>query len=225
MRQLTDRKNKILTYIIFSLLLTTVVKKTEVNKKNYSISINKIKVSGLSKDNNQKISNNLDNLFHKNIFFINKNKINEIISKYPIIEKYNVKKIYPKNLNIEIVQTEFVAKISGNSQLLVGSNGKLIADEISNVKLPYIFGKFNSKKFLNFKKNIERSKFNFTDFKSISFYPSNRLDILTAKGVLIKLPENNLLKSLNLGYEIIKNDQLQGSKLIDLRINNQVIIQ
>ena len=67
MRQLTDRKNKILTYIIFLLLLTTVIKKTQVNKKNYSISINKIKVSGLSKDNNQKISNNLDNLFHKNI--------------------------------------------------------------------------------------------------------------------------------------------------------------
>ena len=225
MRQLTDRKNKILTYMIFLLLLTTVIKKTEVNKKNYSISINKIKVSGLSKDNNQKISNNLDNLFHKNIFFINKNKINEIISKYPIVEKYNVKKIYPKNLNIEIVQTEFVAKISGNNQLLVGSNGKLIANEISSVKLPYIFGKFNSKKFIEFKKIIDHSKFNFNDFRSIFFFPSNRWDVLTKNNILIKLPEKNFLSSLNLAYKVIKEDQFNNNSIIDLRNSNLLVIK
>ena len=134
------------------------------------------------------------------------------------------KKIYPKNLNIEIVQTEFVAKISGNNQLLVGSNGKLIANEISSVKLPYIFGKFNSKKFIEFKKIIDHSKFNFNDFRSIFFFPSNRWDVLTKNNILIKLPEKNFLSSLNLAYKVIKEDQFNNS-IIDLRNSNLLVIK
>ena len=225
MPQLIDKKNRIFIYIIFLFILSTTSNKVLQNKKSSFLLINKIKVTGLSKNNNLELEEKMNNFFYKNILIFGKKEINMIMSEYNIIEEYYAKKIYPSEIKIEIKPTKFIAKISNNNQFIVGSNGKLIKSEETNDKLPYIFGKFNSKKFLNFKKNIERSKFNFTDFKSISFYPSNRLDILTAKGVLIKLPENNLLKSLNLGYEIIKNDQLQDSKLIDLRINNQVIIQ
>ena len=225
MPQLIDKKNRIFIYIIFLFILSTTSNKVLQNKKSSFLLINKIKVTGLSKNNNLELEEKMNNFFYKNILIFGKKEINMIMSEYNIIEEYYAKKIYPSEIKIEIKPTKFIAKISNNNQFIVGSNGKLIKSEEINDKLPYIFGKFNSKKFLNFKKNIERSKFNFTDFKSISFYPSNRLDILTAKGVLIKLPENNLLKSLNLGYEIIKNDQLQDSKLIDLRINNQVIIQ
>ena len=225
MPQLIEKKNRIFIYIIFLFILSTTSNKVLQNKKSSFLLINKIKVTGLSKNNNLELEEKMNNFFYKNILIFGKKEINMIMSEYNIIEEYYAKKIYPSEIKIEIKPTKFIAKISNNNQFIVGSNGKLIKSEEINDKLPYIFGKFNSKKFLNFKKNIERSKFNFTDFKSISFYPSNRLDILTAKGVLIKLPENNLLKSLNLGYEIIKNDQLQDSKLIDLRINNQVIIQ
>ena len=225
MPQLIDKQNRIFIYIIFLFILSTTSNKVLQNKKSSFLLINKIKVTGLSKNNNLELEEKMNNFFYKNILIFGKKEINMIMSEYNIIEEYYAKKIYPSEIKIDIKPTKFIAKISNNNQFIVGSNGKLIKSEETNDKLPYIFGKFNSKKFLNFKKNIERSKFNFTDFKSISFYPSNRLDILTTKGILIKLPENNLLKSLNLGYEIIKNDQLQGSKLIDLRINNQVIIQ
>ena len=225
MHQLTDRKNKIFIYIIFLFLLTTVINKTEINKKKDSIYINKINVSGLSNANNQEIVNNLDNLFHQNIFFIKKDKINKIISKHTIIEKFNVKKIYPKKLNIEIVQTEFIAKISGNNQILVGSNGKLIANKKSNLMLPYIFGKFDNKKFIEFKKIIDYSKFNFNDFRSIFFFPSNRWDILTKDNILIKLPEKNFLDSLDLAYKVIKDDQFKNKSIIDLRNLNHLVIK
>ena len=225
MHQLTDRKNKIFIYIMFLFLLTTVINKTEINKKKDSIYINKINVSGLSNANNQEIVNNLDNLFHQNIFFIKKDKINKIISKHTIIEKFNVKKIYPKKLNIEIVQTEFIAKISGNNQILVGSNGKLIANEKSNLMLPYIFGKFDTKKFIEFKKIIDYSKFNFNDFSSIFFFPSNRWDILTKNNILIKLPEKNFLDSLDLAYKVIKDDQFKNKSIIDLRNLNHLVIK
>jgi cell division protein FtsQ len=225
MHQLIDKKNKVIIYIIFLILLSTVVNKTHEKQNNYPILINKIDVIGLSADNNLRIVNKLDEFFYKNIFFINKKKINQIISEHTIIDKYYVKKIYPRKLNIKIEQAKFIAKVSGNSQLLVGSNGKIITNEVSNETLPYIFGEFDSKKFLEFKKNIDRSKFNIKDFKSIFFYPSNRWDVLTIDDILIKLPENNFLESLSLAYKILKDDQFINKKIIDLRIKNHLVIE
>ena len=147
------------------------------------------------------------------------------MSEYNIIEEYSVKKIYPSRINIKIKPTKLVARVFSSNKLIVGSNGKLIQGEETSEILPYVSGKFDTKKFLELKRNIENSKFNFSDFKILSYFPSSRWDILTTDEVLIKLPENNLLKSLNLGYKIINNDQFKNSKLIDLRIANQVIIQ
>jgi cell division protein FtsQ len=225
MHQLIDKKKRIFIYVIFLFILSTTSNKVMQNNNNSLSLINKIKVTGLSKDNNLYLEKKMNNLFNKNIHIIDKIEINKIMAEFNIIEEFNVKKIYPSEINIKIKPTKFIARISSNNQFVVGSNGKLIKREENYESLPYIFGKFNSKKFLKFKKNIDDSKFNFTNFKSISFYPSNRWDILTTNGILIKLPDTNLLKSLNLSYKIIKNDQLKDSKLIDLRITNQVIIQ
>tara|TARA_B100000767_G_C19535317_1_gene438408 strand:+ start:7 stop:684 length:678 start_codon:yes stop_codon:yes gene_type:complete len=225
MHQLIDRKNKIVIYLLFLVILSTTSNKNISQQKNYNIVINKIEISGLSISNNLQLKDKLDNFFYKNIFFLRKEEINSIILKYNIIEEFNIKKIYPSKLDIDVKPTKFIAKISNNNQLLVGSNGKLIENEITNETLPYIFGKFNSKEFLEFKEIIEHSKFNFADLKSISFYSSKRLDILTIDGILIKLPKNNLLKSLNVANKIIINNQFKDNKIIDLRISNHIIIQ
>jgi len=225
MHQLIDKKNKITIYLIFLLILSTTSNKTIEHKKNYTTTVNKINVSGLSINNNLQLTNKLNDFFYKNIFIIGKKEINKIFSEYNIIEEYNIKKIYPSKLSINIKPTKIIAKISGDSGLLVGSNGKLIKAEITDRTLPYIFGEFNSLKFLEFKEKIERSKFNFTDFKSIFFYPSNRWDMLTSDNILIKLSENDLSKSLSLAHKIINDNQFQDSKLIDLRIPNHLIIK
>ena len=202
MHQLIDKKNKIVIYLLFLVILSTTCNKNISQQKNYNIVINKIEISGLSINNNLQLKEKLDNFFYKNIFFLRKEEINSIILKYNIIEEYNIKKIYPSKLDIDIKPTKFIAKISNNNRLLVGSNGKLIENEITNETLPYIFGKFDSKEFLEFKEIIERSKFNFVDLKSIFFYSSKRLDILTIDEILIKLPKNNLLKSLNVANKV-----------------------
>ena len=224
MHQLIDKKNKIVIYLIFLLVLSTTSNKIENYQENLPIA-NKITISGLSSSNDLILIKKLQNFFYINIFILKKDKINKIISEFNIVEEYNVKKVYPSKLNIEIKPAKFIAKIYDNSQLLVGSNGKLIKSETINDKLPYILGKFNSKKFLEFKKNIDLSEFNIKDFKNIIFYPSNRLDILTLDNVLIKLPEENLLKSINLAYKIINNNQFKDNSLIDLRVLNQLIIK
>ena len=70
-----------------------------------------------------------------------------------------------------------------------------------------------------------QSKFTFTEFKTLYFFPSNRWDVLTNDDILIKLPQNNLSKSLNLAYKIISSDDFKNKTLIDLRMNNHLIIK
>ena len=225
MLQLIDKKNKIFIYLILLFILSTISNKALQFNNNSPTLISKIIVTGLSKNNNLKVEKKMNYFFNENIFFLRKEKIKSIMSEYNIIEEYSVKKIYPSKINIKIKPTKLVARVFSSNKLIVGSNGKLIQGEETNEILPYVSGKFDTKKFLELKRNIENSKFNFSDFKILSYFPSSRWDILTTDEVLIKLPENNLLKSLNLGYKIINNDQFKNSKLIDLRIANQVIIQ
>ena len=128
-------------------------------------------------------------------------------------------------LNLEIKPTNFIAKISGSNHLLIGSNGKIIKNQKIDEVLPYLFGKFNTEEFLEFKKNVELSQFKLIDLKSIFFYPSNRWDILTLDDILIKLPQQNLLKSLNFANKILVRSEFKNIKLIDLRIKNNLIIK
>lgn len=225
MLQLTGKRKKIIIYLLFLFILSTISNKSINSAKNYSTKINKINVIGLSKDNNSEIVKRLNNLLHKNIFFISKEEINNIISKKNIIEEYNIQKIYPSELKINIKQTKFIAKIYDNNNLFVGSNGKLVKSKSNKETLPEIKGEFNSEEFLKFKDIIDSSGFNFLEFKLIFFYPLNRWDILTNNNILIRLPKNKLEKSLALAHKIITDDRFINKKIIDLRALNQLIVK
>ena len=225
MHQLIDKKNKIILYLIFLFILSTTSGKFIEGQKKHFTTIDKIDVNGLSSDENLKILNELNNFFHQNIFFIQKEDIINIISKHNIVEEYNIKKIYPSKLSINIKPTKFIAKFSGSNKLLVGANGKFINSDKIDKTLPYIFGAFNTNDFLDFKKNIEVCIFNFKEFETIFFFPSKRWDIVTIDNILIKLPQDNLLESLNLAYKIIKNSHFKDKKIIDLRVTNHLIVK
>ena len=225
MLQSIGKKNKIIIYLIFLLILSTTSGKLLEKQKKYSLKINNIKVFGLTIDRNLEIQNDLSSIFYQNIFFIGIDEINKIIRKNNIIEEYHIKKIYPSTLNIEIKPAKFIAKITNSNNLIVGSNGKLISVEQSDIILPYIFGEFNSKKFLEFIQKIKLSKFNFDEFKAVYFFPSNRWDVVTIDNVLIKLPEKNVPKSLNRAHKIITSKLFKNKNVIDLRIKNYLIIK
>jgi cell division protein FtsQ len=207
------------------LILSTTSIKLKENQNSYSSKINQINIKGLSRTDNLKIYNELINLFNKNILLVRREEIVRVISKYNIIDEYSIKKIYPSTINISIKPTKIIARLSNNDQLLVGANGKLIKDKKNSEILPYIFGEYNSKDFLFFKKKINQSEFIFSKFKSLYFFPSNRWDILTSDGILIKLPQDNFLEALNLAYSIIYNKNFKNKHLIDLRVNNHLIIK
>ena len=224
MHLLTDKKNKIITYLLLLFILSTTTGRYAENQNNYSSTINQINIEGLSSHYSSKIYNQLSNMLYKNILLVGKDEILSVINKYNIIEEFSIKKIYPSTINIIIKPTKFVAKLSINNQL-VGANGKLIEDKENTEKLPYIYGEFDSKNFLAFKKKITQSKLAFKDFKTLYFFPSNRWDILTNDNILIKLPKDDIRESLNLAYKIINSSDFKNKDLIDLRINNHLIMK
>jgi len=224
MHQSTGKKNKIIVYLILLFILSTTNGKFAGSQNNYSSIDYKINIEGLSNIQNLKISNELSNLFYKDIFFMDKKEINNIMNKYNFIEEYSIKRIYPSTINVKIKPTKYLARTSNDNKLLVGANGKLIKNEENNEILPYIFGEFNSTDFLDLKKNIEQSKFTFKELKTLYFFQSNRWDILTNNDILIKLPLNNSLELLNLAYKIINNDKIE-KKIINFRVKNHLIIK
>jgi len=225
MHQLIDKKYKIVTYLIFLFILSTTTGKFTENQKSYSSTINTINVTGLSNNDNLKISQKLNKLIYENILFIRKEKVERIINQYNIIEEFSIKKIYPSTINVIIKPTKLVARLSGSDQLLIGENGKLVEDIVNDKILPHVFGEFNVNEFLVFKKKIEESRFIFSKFKILYFFPSKRWDILTNNDILIKLPQDNFSESLNLAYKIISSDDFKDIKIIDLRINNHLIVK
>ena len=225
MRQSKGKKNKIIIYLLFLFILSTTNAKFINYQNTLSSSVSKINITGLSERKNLEISNNLNNFLYESIFIISKDEIKKILEKHNIIQEFNIKKIYPSTLNIEIKPTKFIARVFNNGQYLVGANGKLIEDKNNNELLPYIFGEFNSLDFLSFKQNIEKSIFSFSNLKTLYFFPSGRWDILTNNDILIKLPQEHIVASLNLSKKLIDNDNFKDNKFIDLRVKNHLVIK
>ncbi|MDA9042758.1 FtsQ-type POTRA domain-containing protein [Candidatus Pelagibacter sp.] len=223
MHQSKGKKNKIIIYLLFLFILSTTSAKFINDQNALSSKVSKINITGLSERKNLEILNNLNNILYESIFVISKNEIKKILEKHNIIQEFSIKKIYPSTLNIEIKPTKFIARVSNNGQYLVGANGKLIEDKNNNELLPYIFGEFNSLNFLSFKQNIEKSIFSFSNLKTLYFFPSGRWDILTDNDILIKLPQEHIVVSLNLSKKLIDNDNFKDNKFIDLRVKNHLV--
>jgi len=223
MHQSKGKKNKIIIYLLFLFILSTTSAKFINDQNTISSSVSKINTTGLSERKNVEISNNLNNFLYESIFVISKDEIKKILEKHNIIQEFSIKKIYPSTLNIEIKPTKFIARVFNNGQYLVGANGKLIEDKNNNELLPYIFGEFNSLDFLSFKQNIEKSIFSFSNLKTLYFFPSRRWDILTNNDILIKLPQEDIVASLNLSKKLIDNDNFKDNKFLDLRVKNNLV--
>ena len=227
MLQSTGKKKIFLFYIIIFIFLSTQITKNYKGKKNSIIRIKNIEVIGLSEKNNYQISEELKPLLFHNILFVKKEVFEQILKKNNLIESFNIKKFYPNLIKVRIRKTSFLAITHNDSnKYYIGSNGKLIPfkelDSFYN-NLPFVFSKNNYENFIKLKNIIDQSEFSFEEIDSFYYFPSNRWDIKTKNGLLIKLPEKNILQSLRTAYIIQKNENFKNKTIIDLRITNQII--
>ena len=225
MHQKIDKKNKIYIYIFIFFLLSTFNNLQLVNSNFFKFNVDKIKVSGLSEENNLYILEEIEKLFLKNIFIIEKDFLFKILEKNNLINSFEVKKIYPNTIEVEIEEAKLLAiTIIEERFFFIGSNGKLIDYNNSKKNLPYVFGKIDVDNFVNFVEVVEQSKFDFNKITEIYFFPSGRWDIKTKDDKLFKLPIENIGFKLNSINEIYKNNKFKNAKIIDLRLKNKIII-
>ena len=226
MLQYIDKKKKFLFLFFILLFLSSINSKLFVEKKNSFYNLQYIEVKGLERSINLEIEKNLNFLKNTNIFFIDKQVLEDQINKYNFIETYNIVKLYPSKIILELQKTDFLAQtIKNNEIFLIGSNSKFIRTQKFNNygDLPIVFGKFSAEKFISFKKVLNQSDFNYNDIKEIFFFPSGRIDIKNRDNILIKLPLKNLKESLIIANKIINNKNFNNN-IIDLRISNQLIL-
>ena len=214
---------KILFYIFLIIFLST------FNNKYFSNielnTINEITIIGLNDREMQDLLDNLESLNLKNIFFLNKFELVKKLEANKLIENYTVFKNYPSSIEIRVTKTKFLANIFKDGKTFVlGSNGKLIQSVNKDNNLPNIFGDYDNNSFFNLLKSIKKSKFELSSVKNLYFFKSGRWDIETDENVIIKLPKESLENSLNLSLSLLHNKEFKNTKILDLRQDNQVIV-
>ena len=219
----TKKNKKILIYLFLFCIIGTLNNK---NLSNFHFpKINQINISGLDNQENSEILKSLEVLKSDNLFFLDPKKIEKMINNISYIDEFYISKKYPTTLNVKIQKTKYMAyTIKDNKTFILGSNKKLIVANDMKKKLPYIYGDLEIEKFFDLKKDIERSNFEFDEVKNLFFFTSGRWDIETFSGVIIKLPRSMVDETLNFYIELIQKDDFKKIKTIDLRQNNQVII-
>ncbi len=218
-----QRKSKKILIYFFLFLLIGSINNYSINKTEF-YKIKNISIKGLGDFENSKILKEIKKLDLDNILFLKSNEFSKIIEKNSLILNYKIFKKYPSSLEIKLEKTEFLARINKNGKMfLVGSNGKLIKSDSIN-KLPFIFGQPEIEDFLKFKKIIDDSRIKYKKIKNLYFFQSNRWDIELDNNIIIKLSNKNLSESLEAAFIFLNNSNLNDLKIIDVRIQNQIIV-
>ena len=213
---------KIIFYISLVIILGTFNNK---NLKNFDLpKINMVNIEGIEFNDNEYLK--IMNLIKlNNLLSIQKSQIQEILNSNNSIEEYEVFKRYPSSIEIKIVKTNFLASTNINGKnYLVGSNGKFISTKVYSKNLPFIFGNFETEKFLEFKNIILQTEFEYNNIENFYYFPSGRWDIEMISGVLIKLPITGIKESLNLSIDLLEDKEFSNIKILDIRQKNQIII-
>ena len=219
-----QKKSKIFIYLIFFLFLGTINNYTILRSNTFKIK--NFEILGLENNYKKELENNLLNINEFNIFFVSKDYLKLIFNSNPLMETFQVFKIYPSSLNIKIKKTNFLARLNVNGDIfLIGSNGKLTKDFLLSDSeiLPFIFGNPKVEEFLNIFSIINRSDFKYENIKNLFFYKSGRIDLELKDDILIKLPLDNLENGLKKISQLLTYNQL-NKKIIDARVPNQIIL-
>jgi cell division septal protein FtsQ len=221
MHQRTNRK--IIIYLFLFAILASVNNFKYINLPLFKIDL--INISGLNDTENSNLYKKITDYKKKNIFFIDDLEISKNINSNNLVEKFWVFKEYPSTININLIKTNFlgITKIN-NIDYLIGSNGKLIKKRNDQViDLPFIFGSIDANDFLILKEILDKSNFDANKIENFYYFKSNRWDIKTKKGLIIRLPFELNVNFLNKVFQIIEDKKFKDVKILDFRQINQII--
>ena len=219
MHHLIDKKKKIYFYIIFLFFLTSIF--------NFEIKTKLSKIFSIKNILYEKkgLDIKIDKFFNKSIFTIDEKEIRTLIDNYPIVSSFQINKIYPNTLKINLEKTKALAKIYINGdQFYIGENKKIFKSKTLQVEVPIIKGFVEIDEINNLFKILNKTLFkNWHNIEYLVYHPSTRWDIYLKNEIIIKLPIELKLDVISSVDKIVNDGNLK-KKIIDLRIKNQVII-
>ena len=220
-------KKRIYFYFLILLLLSSTFNLSIVSRFNKLNLISHINITGLSDKEKNVLEKNLEIFLNKNIFFISRDEIVKRLKTNSFLDNYNIVKVLPSKLLVNVKKTEFVGKtILNGEKFYIGKNGKLTKTFLveKEYNLPQVFGNFQVNDFLKLQNILNVNSFNLKKIKKYYYYKSNRWDIENNNKIVLMLPSNNLEQSLKNYRFFLKKKKIVPGQLIDLRMKNKIII-
>ena len=217
-------KKRLVISITLLIFLTTITfqQKIVISKFN----LKKIQIENnffvLEKD----IQKLLSQFLNKNIIFLKNSEIEKALLTNSFIESFDIKKKYPDTLKVRIYEKKPIAIIKKKKKKYYISETIKLVEYISltNFKnLPYVLG--NEKEFKILYDNLNKINFPFDQIKKFTLYETNRWDLETKSDILIKLPPDDYIKSLENFLCIRNKKNIKKYKVFDYRISNQIILK
>ena len=220
-------KYKLYLYLFFLIFLSSVFNLEILENYKDKFSLKTININGVSYKEKKNIEEELTNLKNINIFKISDQKVLEKLNKFNFIESIYVKKIIPSSINIYLSKTSILGKTFINGEeFYIGKNGKFInSNQIyEKYKTATVFGKFQISEFVNLYNILNNQKLEIDTIEQYYFFKNKRWDLVFSNGLILKLPSKNIINSIKIYKKLIDNDNLTNTKIIDLRVMDQIII-
>ncbi len=227
MPQLINRK-KIYFYIFIFLFLTTITNYNFLNNIKENFLIKEIDIKSSSEFIKDKISLELNYLDNQNIFLLEKKTIFNKLSNISYIENISIIINYPSKLIVKATKTNLVAiTYIGQKKYYIGQNGKFINSEtiVANETLPIIFGKFKITEYLDLIRILDQYFIDNQNINKFFFHKNKRWDIYFKNNIILKLPNNNIGKALNIYKKYVNSNKISFNTVIDLRIPGRLILK
>ena len=220
-------KYKLYLYLFFFIFLTSIFNFQILDNYQEKFSLKKIYIYGLSNNEKQNIEIELNKLKNTNIFKLKEDKIVEILKKFNFLENIYVNKVIPSKIKIYLKKTVIVGKTLRNGEYFyIGKNGKFIKSNQLNETnyIPLVFGEFRIDEYLELQNILNDNQLDVKKIKKYFYYKTKRWDLLFSNKLTLKLPPQNIDKSIKIYKKLLDSDNLINKKIIDLRITNQIIL-
>ncbi len=213
--------------LFFIIFLTTFNPKILILNLDF-FKVKTINVSGGSNVDVLKIKKELNFLIGNNIFEINHEKINEVISSNNWINYILVNKKYPSTLNITVVEHEPIFFWKKNNKDILITKEFTLIDKFKAIilnNLNQTKGNFQIEDFADLYNSLKKNDFDVTSIISYEFLNSERWELILKNKQKIMLGRYNYdqqIKNLN---KILKEIKDEKFSYIDLRIRSKIFVK
>ena len=220
MHRLKDKKIKLYLYFFLLISMTSIF-----NKNFFQFFKKKFTIDEIQYYNSNIIPIETNYLLNKSIFKIDKKIFNNLLQDNPILDSFEIKKIYPNKLNIKFIKSQPIAQIyNKKSNLYLGENKKIFTDYEKYNSLLIINGKIDVEIISKIIKMIDKSTFNKKEINEIFIFPSNGFDIKLNNNIIFKFPDKLSLKLIERAFYIYTKSNFK-EKIYDFRLSNKLILK